>query len=63
MTDICPKCGGMAVLLQARDDVEELPDLDHPPEKIRVPVKVEEYRCQEMSCEHEFEVFIREPTA
>jgi hypothetical protein len=62
MIEICPKCGGTAVLLQAREDFEEILDVDRPSEKIRVPVKVEEFRCQELSCEHEFERIIREPT-
>jgi hypothetical protein len=63
MMATCPKCGSTAVLLQTRNDFEEFPDLERPAEKIRVPVKVEEYRCQNMSCEHEFEEFIREPSA
>jgi hypothetical protein len=57
---ICPECGGTAMLLQMRDAFEEVPDLSRPTEKIRVPVKVEEFRCQEQSCEHEFERIIRE---
>ena len=63
MFDTCPKCGGVATLLQSRDEFEEIPDLDHPTEKTRVRVKVEEYRCQDLSCEHEFERIIREPTS
>jgi hypothetical protein len=58
----CPVCGGTATLLQFSDGFEEIPDLQIPPEKVRVPVKVEEFRCQEQSCEHEFERIIREPT-
>ena len=58
----CPKCGGPATLLQVKNDFEDMPDLSHPPEKIRIPVKVEEFRCQEITCEHEFERIIREPT-
>jgi hypothetical protein len=58
----CPKCGGTATLLQIKEDFEEVPDLSRPTETIRIPVKVEEFRCQELSCEHEFERIIREPT-
>ena len=58
----CPKYGGRATLLQMKDEFEEIPDLSHPTKKVRVPVKVEEFRCQEQSCEHEFERIIREPT-
>jgi hypothetical protein len=57
----CPKCGGTATLLQTRDEFEEIPDLSRPSEKIRLPVKVEEFRCEEQSCEHEFERIVREP--
>ncbi len=49
-----------ATLLQTRDEFEEIPDLSHPPEKIQFPVKVEEFRCQEQGCEHEFERIIRQ---
>jgi len=56
----CPKCGGTATLLQVRDDFEEAPDLARPTEMTRIPVKVEEFRCQELTCEHEFERVIRE---
>ena len=56
----CPKCGGPATLLQLRHEFEEIPDLGRPAEKIRVPVKVEEFRCQEQSCEHEFERIVRD---
>jgi hypothetical protein len=59
----CPVCGGTATLLQTREDFEEVPDLGHPMEKDRIPVKVEEFRCQEQSCEHEFEQIVREPTS
>jgi hypothetical protein len=45
-----------------RDGFEEIPDLDRPEEKVRIPVKVEEFRCQEQRCEHEFERIIRETT-
>jgi hypothetical protein len=61
MIDTCPKCGGVAVLLQSRDEFDEVPDLSNPGGMIRVPVKVEEFRCQEQSCEHEFERIVREP--
>jgi hypothetical protein len=60
MIEPCPQCGGMATLVQTREDFEEIPDLSNPPGKIRVPVKVEEFRCQEQSCEYEFEKVIRE---
>lgn len=59
----CPKCGGPATLLQRRDTFEEIPDLSHPTERVRLPIKVEEFRCQEQSCEHEFERIVRDPTA
>jgi hypothetical protein len=62
MFETCPKCGGTAVLVQSRDDFEEIPEPSRPGESVRIPVKVEEYRCQEQSCEHEFERIIREPT-
>jgi hypothetical protein len=62
MIETCPKCGGTATLVEMRDDIEEIPDPSRPTEKIRVPVKVEEFRCQEQSCEHEFERIIGEPT-
>ena len=58
---ICPVCGGTATLLQTRDEFEEISDLNHPAEKIRFPIKIEEFRCQNESCEHEFERIIREP--
>jgi len=60
MIDTCPKCGGTATLVQMREDFEEIPDLSRPPEKVRIPVKVEEFRCQEQNCEHEFERILRE---
>jgi hypothetical protein len=63
MIEVCPKCGGTAVLVEMRDDFEEIPDLSSPNGKIRVPIKVEEFRCQGQSCEHEFEKIIREPAA
>jgi len=62
MNETCPKCGGSAILVQMRDDFEEIPDLDHLSGKVRFPVKVEEFRCQEQSCEHEFEKVLREST-
>jgi hypothetical protein len=60
---ICPKCGGTATLLQLRHEFEEIPDLDRPTQKLRIPVKVEEFRCQDMTCEHEFERIFRESPA
>jgi hypothetical protein len=60
MIQTCPKCGGTATLVQSRDDLEEIPDLSSPTGKTRFPVKVEEFRCQEQGCEHEFEKVIRE---
>ena len=62
MFDICPKCGGTAVLVQQRDEIQEVPDLSSPTGKVRRPIKVEEFKCQEQSCEHEFEKIIREST-
>jgi hypothetical protein len=62
MIDTCPKCGGTAVLVQVSDDFEEIPDMNSPPGIVRLPVKVEEFRCQDTSCEHEFEKVIREST-
>jgi hypothetical protein len=59
----CPKCGGTATLLQRRDDSEEVPDPNRPTGTTRLPIKVEEFRCQEQNCEHEFEKVIREPTS
>jgi hypothetical protein len=61
MFETCPKCGGTAVLVQSRDEFEEIPDLSRPSGSLRVPVKVEEYRCEDQSCEHEFEKIVREP--
>ena len=58
----CPKCGGTATLLQMRHEIEEIPELDRQTEKVRIHVKVEEFRCQEQGCEHEFERIVREPT-
>jgi hypothetical protein len=63
MIETCPKCGGTATLVQMREDFEEIPDLDSPTGKTRLPVKIEEFRCQEQSCEHEFAKVIREPSA
>jgi hypothetical protein len=62
MTEACPQCGGTATLLQVRHEFEEFPDLGHPKEKIRLAIKVQEFRCQEQACEHEFEKIIREPS-
>ena len=62
MMETCPKCGGTATLLQTTDGFEEIPDLSSPTAKDRVPIKVEEFRCQEPTCEYEFERIIREPT-
>jgi hypothetical protein len=62
MIETCPKCGGTAILLQMREEFEELPDKSAPTGTVRIRVKVEEFRCQEQSCEHEFEKVIREPT-
>jgi hypothetical protein len=62
MIEACPKCGGTAVLVEMKEDFEEIPDLGSTHGKTRIPVKVEEFRCQEQSCEHEFEKIIREPT-
>ena len=61
MIDACPKCGGTATLVQSRDSFEEIPDVSNPSGKQRIRVKVEEYRCQDPSCEHEFEEVIKEP--
>jgi len=61
MTETCPKCGGTATLLQMRHEVEEMPDLGGPTDKVRFAAKVEEFRCQEQGCEHDFERIIREP--
>jgi hypothetical protein len=61
MFEICPKCGGTALLVQVRDEFEDLPEPARPEEANRLHVKVEEYRCQEQSCEFEFEKTIREP--
>jgi hypothetical protein len=56
----CPKCGGPATLVQMSDGIDEIPDLRRTWENARVPVKVEEFRCQDPSCEYEFERIIRE---
>ena len=61
MIETCPKCGGTAILLQMREDHEEIPDISSPDGKVRLLVKVEEFRCQEQTCEHEFEKILREP--
>jgi hypothetical protein len=57
----CPNCGSAATLLQTREEFEEFHDLAEPAHMVRIPVKVEEFRCQDPSCEFEFEKFIREP--
>jgi hypothetical protein len=44
-----------------RDEFEEIPDLGLTG-KVRLPLKVEEFRCQEQSCEHEFERIIKAST-
>jgi hypothetical protein len=49
------------VLLQSIEEVREFHDLTAPGGKAHLPVKVEEFRCQETNCEHEFEIIIREP--
>ena len=36
MIEACPKCGGIATLVQTREDFEEIPDLSNPSGKIRV---------------------------
>jgi hypothetical protein len=46
MIETCPKCGGTAILLQMREGFEEIPDISSPTGKVRLPVKVEEFRCQ-----------------
>lgn len=61
-TTICPRCGAAATLLQVRETVDEVPNLGAPTAKDRLPVKVEEFRCQNPSCEHEFERIVREST-
>lgn len=62
MIHTCPKCGGTALLVQMKESFQETPDLSSPTGKVRLPVKVEEFRCQEPNCEHEFEKVIREST-
>jgi hypothetical protein len=44
-----PKCGGTAILVEMRDDFEEIPDLGRPTEKVRIPEKVDQFRCQEQA--------------
>jgi hypothetical protein len=61
MFETCPVCGGTAVLQQMREEFHEVPDLASSTGTRRAPVKVEEFKCQEKSCEHEFEKVIREP--
>jgi hypothetical protein len=60
MIETCPKCGGTAILQQAKEEFRDVPDLGSPTGTIRFRVKVEEFKCQEISCEHEFEKMIRE---
>jgi hypothetical protein len=60
MFETCPKCGGTATLQQMKEAFQDIPDLSSPHGKTRVPVKVEEFKCQDTSCEHEFEKVIRE---
>ncbi len=62
MIETCPKCGGTALLLQSKEEVRDVPDLADPSRTDRLTIKVEEFRCQEQSCEHEFEKIIREPS-
>ena len=50
----------IAILVQVFDAWEEVPDLVNPKQMTKVRVKTEEFRCQEQSCEHEFEKVIRE---
>jgi hypothetical protein len=61
MIETCPECGGTAILLQSKTEVRDVPDLGDPTRTDRLTVKIEEFRCQEQSCEHEFEKIIREP--
>jgi hypothetical protein len=63
MFETCPVCGGTAVLQQLREEFHEVPDLGGATGMIRVRVKVEEFKCQNSSCEHEFEKVVREPPA
>ena len=60
MIDTCPECGGTAVLLETRYEFEDIPDFSSPTGNARLRIKVEEFRCQELNCEHEFERIIRE---
>ena len=62
MIETCPVCGGTAVLQQMREEFHEVPDLAGVTDMIKVRVKVEEFKCQDKSCEHEFEKVIREPS-
>src|SRR5882724_9826250 len=62
MFETCPVCGGTAVLQQMREEFHEIPDLAGVTDMIKVRVKVEEFKCQDRSCEHEFEKVIREPS-
>jgi hypothetical protein len=57
---ICPECGGPATLLQVTEEVEKVPDLEGAEQRNRIYVKVEEFRCQDPACEHEFEKIVRE---
>ena len=60
MFETCPQCGGTAVLQQMRDEFQDVPDLASPSGIRRVPIKVEEFKCQDKSCEHEFEKIVLE---
>jgi hypothetical protein len=60
MIERCPKCGGTAVLEQVREELQELPDLGSPTGKTPSRVRIEEFKCQDTSCEHEFEKIVRE---
>jgi hypothetical protein len=44
MIETCPKCGGTAILLEMREEFQEIPDLSSPTGIVRLPVKVEEFR-------------------
>jgi hypothetical protein len=47
--------------VEMKQDFEVIPDIGSSTANVRFPVKVEEFRCQEQGCEHEFEKIIREP--
>lgn len=63
MVATCPKCGGIAILVQTREELVEVPDLSEFEGKARIIKKIEEFKCQDLSCEHEFENIIKEPLA